>query len=117
MIARFHSRVTRRVVMVAARGTLANNGLRVINDLTQKDLETKRRVLPLMEKLYTENKKPRFTNGRLFSNGKPVPQATIDAFLAQTYFSHYISIVCGNSTLLNAYFVPLLFLVLRFTPL
>ena len=37
-----------------------------------------------MEKLYTENKKPRFANGRLFSNGKPVPQATIDAFLAQT---------------------------------
>ena len=84
MIARFHSRATRRDVMVAARETLANTGLRVIDDLTQKDLETKRRVLPLMEKLYTENKKPRFANGRLFSNGKPVPQATIDAFLAQT---------------------------------
>ena len=43
---------------------------------------TKRRFLPLMEKLYTENKKPCFGNGRLFSNGKPVPQATIEAFLA-----------------------------------
>ena len=84
MIAQFHSRATRRVVMVATRETVANTRLHVIDDLTQKDLETKRRVLPLMEKLYTENKKPRFANGRLFSNGKPVPQATIDAFLAQT---------------------------------
>ena len=85
MIAWFHSHATCRVVMVAARDTLASTGLRVINDLTQKDLETKRRVPPLMEKLFTENKKPRFPNGRLFSNGRPVPQATIDAFLAQTY--------------------------------
>ena len=84
MIARFYSRVTRRLVMTSAREALSNTGLRVVDDLTPKDLETKRRVLPLMEKLYADNKKPRFINGRLFSEGRPVPLETINAFLAQS---------------------------------
>ena len=78
MIARFYSRVTRR---------LPNTGLRMVDDLTPKDLETKRRFLPYMEKLYVENKKPRFINGRLFSEGRPVPLETINAFLAQVWLN------------------------------
>ena len=66
-----------------ARERLAETGVRIADDLTARDLETKKRVIPLMNKLYTENQKPRFANGRLYSNGKLVPQETIDTFLSQ----------------------------------
>ena len=81
IIARFYSRVTRRLVMTSAREVLAGTGFRLVDDLTPKDLEAKRRVLPYMEKLYADNKKPRFINGRLYSEGRPVPLETINAFL------------------------------------
>ena len=84
LIARFFSRVTRRLVMTSARDTLANTGIRFVDDLTPKDLEAKRRILPYMEKLYADNKKPRFINGRLFSEGRPVPVEIINAFLANS---------------------------------
>ena len=50
IIARFYSRVTRRLVMTSAREALAGTGFRLVDDLTPKDLEAKRRVLPYMEK-------------------------------------------------------------------
>ena len=84
LIARFFSRVTRRLVMTSARDALANTGIRFVDDLTPKDLEAKRRILPYMEKLYADNKKPRFINGRLFSEGRPVPVEVINAFLANS---------------------------------
>ena len=83
LIARFYSRATRRAVMAVARERLAETGVRITDDLTARDLEAKKRVIPLMNKLYTENQKPRFANGRLYSNGKLVPQETIDTFLSQ----------------------------------
>ena len=82
MIARFYSRATRRAVMTSARETLQNTGMRFIDDLTQKDLDEKRRLKPLMNKLYNDNKRPRFLNGRLYAEGRAVSRETINSFLA-----------------------------------
>ena len=54
MIARFHSRATRRYIMTKARERLQNTQYRIVDDLTAKDLDEKRRLLPLMNKLYQE---------------------------------------------------------------
>ena len=80
---RLYSRSTRRSVMAVAREKLAETGVRIIDDLTPRDMEAKKRVIPLMNKLYSDKQKPRFVNGKLYSNGKLVPQETIDAFLSQ----------------------------------
>ena len=82
MIARFHSRATRRDIMSKAREKLQNTPCRIVDDLTAKDLDEKRRLLPLMNKLYQEKKRPRFANGRLYVGGKPVPREVINAFLS-----------------------------------
>ena len=58
MIARFHSRTTRRDIMSKAREKLQNTSYRIVDDLTAKDLDEKRRLLPLMNKLYQEKKRP-----------------------------------------------------------
>ena len=58
MITRFYSRATRRDVMVSSRERLNNTGLRFADDLTQRDLEEKRRIKPLMDKLFAEKKVP-----------------------------------------------------------
>ena len=63
MIAIFHSRALRRSVMAAAKQKLAETPYRSVDDLTAKDLEAKKRVLPFMEKLYKDNMRPRFANG------------------------------------------------------
>ena len=83
IIARFYSRATRRSVMAVAREKLAETDVRITDDLTPRDLEAKKRVIPFMNKLYSDKQKPRFANGRLYSNGKLVPQEAIDAFLSQ----------------------------------
>ena len=82
MIARFHSRASRRDVMSKAREKLQNTPYRIVDDLTAKDLDEKRRLLPLMNKLYQEKKRPRFANGRLYAGGKPVSREVINAFLS-----------------------------------
>ena len=82
VIARFHSRTIRRDVITGARDKLKNTNYRITDDLTAKDLEEKRRLIPVMNKLYQEKQRPRFTNGRLFANGKPVPRETINAYLS-----------------------------------
>ena len=69
--------------MAAAKQKLAETPYRFVDDLTAKDLEAKKRVLPFMEKLYKDNMKPRFANGRLYAKGKLVPQERITAFLSQ----------------------------------
>ena len=51
MIARFHSRATRRSVMAIAREKLAGTNLRFTDDLTAWDLETKKRVISMINKL------------------------------------------------------------------
>ena len=84
LIVRFFSRVTCCLVMTSARDALANTGIRFVDDLTPKDLEAKRRILSYMEKLYADNEKPRFINGRLFSDGPLVPVEVINAFLANS---------------------------------
>ena len=56
--------------------------LRIVDDLTAKDLDEKRRLLPLMNKLYQEKKRPRFANGRLYAGGKPVSREIINSFLS-----------------------------------
>ena len=51
IIACFHSRATRRYIMTKARERLQNTQYRIVDDLTAKDLDEKRRLLPLMNKL------------------------------------------------------------------
>ena len=80
IIARFYSRFTRRTVMRSAREKLQNTNIRFVDDLTQKDLEEKIRLKPLMTELYNQNKKPRFIQGRLFANNRAVTQEEIRAF-------------------------------------
>ena len=46
------------------------------------DWQEKRRVQPLMNKLYKENKRPFFRNGRLYAENRPVPFGLIDNFLS-----------------------------------
>ena len=82
MIARFYSRATRTDAMISSRERLGNTGLRFVDDLTQKDLEEKRRIKHLMDKLFAEKKRPRFVNGRLYAEGRAVSRETINSFLA-----------------------------------
>ena len=82
VIARFHSRAIRCDVITGARDKLKNTNYRIMDDLTAKDLEEKRRLKPVMNKLYQEKQRPRFTNGRLYANGKPVPRETLYAYLS-----------------------------------
>ena len=44
----------------------------IVDDLTRVDWQEKRRVQPLMNKLYKENKRPFFRNGRLYAENRPV---------------------------------------------
>ena len=83
VIARFHSRAIRRDLMMGARDKLKNTDFRITDDLTAKDLEEKRRLVPLMNKLYQEKQRPRFVNGRLYANGKPVSRENINSYLAK----------------------------------
>ena len=81
MIAGFYSPATSRNV-ISSREWLRNTGMRFVDDLTQKDLEEKMRIKPMMDKLYYENKRPRFINGRLYGEGRAVSRETINSFLA-----------------------------------
>ena len=80
IIARFHSRFTRRTVMASAREKLQGTGIRFTDDLTAVDLEEKKRLKPLMTDLYHKNMKPRFIQGRLYANRQLVSQEQIKAF-------------------------------------
>lgn len=84
MIARFYSRATRRAIMTSAREKLQHSGLRFVDDLTKVDLEEKQQLKSLMDKLYRENKRPRFVNGRLYAEGKVVSREVINSFLETT---------------------------------
>ena len=56
IIVKFFSRQIRAVVFREARACLRHDGIRIVDDLTRVDWQEKRRVQPLMNKLYTENK-------------------------------------------------------------
>ena len=75
-------RQIRAVVFREARAGLRQDGIRIVDDLTRVDWQEKRRVQPLMNKLYTENKRPFFRNGRLYAENRPVPFGLIDDFMA-----------------------------------
>ena len=90
IIARFHSRFTRRTVLASARKKLQGTGIRFTDDLTAVDLEEKKRLKPLMADLYHKNMKPRFIQGRLYSNRQHVRQEQIKAFLTISKLSHFI---------------------------
>ena len=74
-IARFYSRFTRRAVMRVAKVKLQNTNIRFVDDLTKTDLEEKNRL-----KLYEKGKKPRFVQGRLYSNNTLIAQNEIKTF-------------------------------------
>ena len=82
VIVRFFSRAVRREIMTVAKEKLEGTGYHFMDDLTNKDLEEKRRLAPLMNKLYRDNQRPRFANGRLYANGKPVSSEIINSFLS-----------------------------------
>ena len=55
----------------------------VIDDLTPADLQEKRRVSPLMKKLYEQGKRPRFHGGKLYVGGRPLKPQTIEKLLSE----------------------------------
>ena len=57
--------------------------VRRLEDLTEDDLEEKRRVRPAMQLLYSAGKSPRFFNGKLYDGKRPVHENTIQQLLAQ----------------------------------
>ena len=71
IIARFYSRPVRYSVMRKARDALDGTGLRLTDDLCAADLTEKKRLKPLMDKLYAEGKRPAFRNGLLYAAGRP----------------------------------------------
>ena len=75
--------------------------MRFIDDLTQKDLDEKRRLKPLMDKLYNDNKRPRFLNGRLYAEGRAVSRETINSFLATVSATSSSRLEGGNVHILN----------------
>ena len=83
VIARFHSCAIRRDVIAMSREKLHGTQYRMVDDLTAKDLGEKRRLRPLMEQLFKEKQRPRFTNGRLLAGGKPLSKETINAYLSK----------------------------------
>ena len=80
IIARFYSRFTRRAVMRVAKEKLHNTNIRFVDDLTKTDLEEKNRLKPFMAELYEKGKKPRFVQGRLYSNNTLITQNEIKTF-------------------------------------
>ena len=82
IIARLHSRATRAMLMRQARAKLQGTNIRFLDDLTATDLAEKRRVQPYMDKLWRDNRRPSFRNGRLYAEGRPVSNDTINSFLS-----------------------------------
>ena len=83
LIARFHSRIHRNQVIRSARNLDPRPPFIVVDDLTPADLEEKRRLKPLMEKLYREGKRPRFFAGRLYAGNRVLNERTIAQLLEQ----------------------------------
>lgn len=81
VIARFFSRITRHQVMRKARENLTGSPYRFLDDHCPHDFQEKLRIQPYMAKLFQDNMRPRFSNGKLYSKGRPVAQRVIDAFL------------------------------------
>ena len=56
---------------------------RLVDDLTAADVIEKKRLRPLMDDMFKNDRKPSFHNGRLFSKGRPVPTHEIETFLSR----------------------------------
>ena len=78
IIARFYSRPVRNQVIRSARKADPSPPFVVLDDLTETDLSEKRRVLPLMTKLFEDGKRPRFHAGRLYVNGDPISELSVN---------------------------------------
>lgn len=83
IIARFYSRPVRHQVMRQTREALQGTEMRLVDDLCAADAAEKRRLKPLLEKLYKDGKRPSFRNGQLYVAGKPFRNT--DAALAGLY--------------------------------
>ena len=82
MIARFYSRATRGDVMRNAGTKLQWSGMRILDDLTARDLEEKRRIQPHMNKLWQDRKRPSYRNGTSYAERRPVQREVINAWLS-----------------------------------
>ena len=83
IIARFFSREDRLSVMREARESLKNTSYRFVDDHAKKDFLEKQRIQPYIKFLYDNGKRPRYTKGKLYSNGKFVNMSVVNDFLAR----------------------------------
>ena len=61
--------------MRTTRMHLRDSPLRFVDDLTKEDLSEKQRVRPLMDELFTTNRRHSFRNGKiLYAEGRPVSE-------------------------------------------
>ena len=64
----------RRLLQAAksADGKAVLNEVRFVEDFTLNDFEIRKKALPLMRKAFEEEKRVRFTKGKLFVDGREV---------------------------------------------
>ena len=82
VIARFYSRVTRMDVLRTARAKLSATKIRIVDATLPWKTFARRTVFAhLWTKLYKQQQRPSFRNGRLYADGKEVALDVINAFL------------------------------------
>ena len=81
IIARFHSRPARSYVISESRKR-PGIPFRVVDDLTPTDLTEKKRVLPYMQKVYSEGRRPRFHHGRVYVGKNAATREVVNGYLA-----------------------------------
>lgn len=75
LIAKFYSRPERNTVLRKAKAIYKRQdgerpSIRIVEDFTGPDFALRQKALPLMQAAYTEGHKVRFSNGKLYINGK-----------------------------------------------
>ena len=50
-------------------------GVRIVEDFTPSDFDARKKALSTMRKAYEDDKKVRFTKGKLYIDGREVPVA------------------------------------------
>ena len=78
IIAKLYSRPFKRRLFQAAKsadGKSILQGVRIVEDFTPSDFNTRKKALPLMRKAYDEGKKVRFTRGKHLIDGREISVA------------------------------------------
>lgn len=72
IIVKFLLRPERKIVLFTSKTALKNNNMFITEDLILEDRIRKTQLRGLMDKLYKEGRKVRFSKGRLFVDGKDI---------------------------------------------